>query len=264
MPQKKKTTKRSKSAATKSGNVSAPKGKQRLQKVLAAAGVDSRRNCEDLITDGRVRVNRQVVDQLPAFVDPEKDVITVDGKRIKFAEKVYFILNKPKNVICTNSDPQGRIKAIDLINTPERIFTVGRLDYDTTGAIILTNDSELANRLTHPRYELPKVYEVTIRESIEPGSLDKLKKGVWLSEGRTSRSAIKIIRRANTGSIMQMTIKQGLNRQVRRMFARVGYKVKSLKRTQIGDLSIKGMRLGAYKRLTPAQVAYLYRTTNLK
>lgn len=267
MPPKRKTTKRKTSPASKSaksGNTPSRQGRQRLQKVLAAAGVDSRRNCEELILEGRVRVNRQVVDELPAFVDQEKDIITVDGKRIKVADKVYFLLNKPKNVICTNSDPQGRTKAIDLIDTPERIFTVGRLDYDTTGAIILTNDSELANRLTHPRYELPKVYEVTIRESIEPGSLDKLKKGVWLSEGRTSRSAIKIIRRANTGSIVQMTIKQGLNRQVRRMFARVGYKVKALKRSQIGNISIKGMRLGAYKKLTPSQIAYLYKTTNLK
>lgn len=284
MPPKRKTAKKKVSSARKSSaagagpnmptarakarrpqtNAPDAQGRLRLQKVLAAAGVDSRRNCEELIQEGRVRVNRQVVDQLPAFVDPKADVITVDGKRIQIAQKVYFLLNKPKNVICTNSDPQGRTKAIDLIDTPERIFTVGRLDYDTTGAIIVTNDSELANRLTHPRYELPKVYEVTIREAIEPGSLEKLKKGVWLSEGRTGRSAIKIIRRASTGSIVQITIRQGLNRQVRRMFAAIGYKVKSLKRTQIGNMSIKGIGLGQYKKLTPSQIAYLYRTTNLK
>ena len=261
---RKSTAQSGKSKSPSQGNIPAPQGKQRLQKVLAAAGVDSRRNCEELIIEGRVRVNRQVVDQLPAFVDPSKDIISVDGKRVIVAKKVYYLLNKPKNVICTNSDPQGRTKAIDLIDSPERIFTVGRLDYDTTGAIILTNDSELANRLTHPRYELPKVYEVTVREPIEPGSLEQLKKGVWLSEGRTGRSAIKIIRKAATGSVVQITIKQGLNRQVRRMFAAIGYKVKSLKRTQIGNMSIKGIGLGQYKKLTPSQISYLYRITNLK
>ena len=125
---------------------------QRLQKVLAAAGVDSRRKCEELILEGIVRVNRKVVDKLPAFVDPDKDIITVNSRKIRAARKVYFILNKPKGVICTNRDPQGRKKAIDIIHTNERIFCVGRLDADTTGLIFLTNDSELSNRLTHPRY----------------------------------------------------------------------------------------------------------------
>jgi 23S rRNA pseudouridine2605 synthase len=261
-----KTQSRPKAKATvkRIAKAKAPAGKQRLQKVLAAAGIDSRRNCEELILEGRVRVNRTVVDELPIFVNPEKDVITVDGKRIQEAEKVYFLLNKPKSVICTNSDPQRRKLAIDLIDTDVRIFTVGRLDFDTTGAIILTNDSALANRLTHPRYELSKTYEVTVRERIEPGSLEKLKKGIWLSEGKTGRSAIKIIRRASSGSIIQMTIQQGLNRQVRRMFASIGYKVKALKRSQIGNLTLKGIGVGSYKKLTKSQVAYLYKATDLK
>ena len=258
MVQKRKTTKKKTKAQKPTAS-----GKQRLQKVLASAGIDSRRNCEELILEGRVGVNRKVVDELPVFVDPEKDVITVDGKRIKDVERVYFLLNKPKGVICTNADPQRRSLAIDLIDTQARIFTVGRLDIDTTGAIILTNDSILANRLTHPRYELAKTYEVIVRESIEPGSLEKLKKGIWLSEGKTGRSAIKIIRRDKTGSIVQIVIKQGLNRQVRRMFASIGYKVKTMKRTQIGNLDIKGMRLGAYKKLTKSQIAYLYKATDL-
>ena len=262
MVQNRKTSKK-RFKPKKPASSSSASGKQRLQKVMASAGIDSRRNCEELILEGRVRVNRNVVDELPAFVNPETDVITVDGKRIKAAERVYFLLNKPKGVICTNSDPQRRPLAIDMIDTSVRIFTVGRLDIDTTGAIILTNDSILANRLTHPRYELSKTYEVTVRERIEPGSLEKLKKGVWLSEGKTGRSAIKIIRRANTGSIVQIVIKQGLNRQVRRMFASIGYKVKAMKRTQIGNLNIKGMRLGAYKKLTKSQIAHLYKATNL-
>lgn len=237
--------------------------KQRLQKILAAAGVASRRKCEELITEGGVRVNRRVVDELPAFADPDTDTITVRGKRIHRAQKVYFLLNKPKGVICTNSDPAGRKKAIDLIDCPLRIFCVGRLDADTTGAIILTNDSDLANRLTHPKYELPKTYEVKIRGRIEGASLEKLKKGVWLAEGRTGRAAVKVIRRTTTESLIQVTIRQGLNRQVRRTIARLGYKVKALKRTKIGNIGIKGLPLGSYKKLSKTQLTYLKKTTRL-
>ena len=121
---------------------------QRLQKVLAAAGIASRRKCEELILEGLVRVNRKVADKLPTFVNPETDTITVDGRKIGAAKKVYFLLNKPKGVVCTNSDQQGRKKAIDIIKSPQRIFCVGRLDIDTSGMIILTNDSELTNKLT--------------------------------------------------------------------------------------------------------------------
>lgn len=237
--------------------------KQRLQKILAAAGVASRRKCEELITEGVVRVNRKVVDKLPAFADPDIDIITVRGKRIRRAEKVYFLLNKPKGVICTSSDPAGRKKAIDLIDCPLRIFCVGRLDADTTGAIILTNDSALANRLTHPRYELPKTYEVRIRGRIEGDSLEKLKKGVWLSEGKTGRAAVKVIRRTAAESFIQVIIRQGLNRQVRRSIARLGYKVKALKRTQIGNITIKGLAPGSYKKLSKTQLTYLKKITRL-
>jgi len=237
--------------------------KQRLQKILAAAGLASRRKCEELITEGVVRVNRKVVDQLPAFADPDTDIITVRGKRIHRAEKVYFLLNKPKGVICTSSDPAGRKKAIDMVDCPVRIFCVGRLDADTTGAIILTNDSDLANRLTHPRYKLPKTYEVKIRGRIEGDSLEKLKKGVWLSEGKTGRAAVKVIRRTTTESRIQVTIRQGLNRQVRRTIARLGYKVKALKRTKIGNITIKGLPLGGHKKLSKAQLAYLKKNTRL-
>jgi len=132
--------------------------KQRLQKVLAAAGLSSRRKCEELILSGVVQVNRKVVDKLPAFVDPQKDIITVNNKKIQSEKKVYFLLNKPKGVICTNSDPSGRKRAIDFIPARQRLFCIGRLDADTTGIIILTNDSELANILTHPRYQVPKTY----------------------------------------------------------------------------------------------------------
>ncbi len=235
---------------------------QRLQKVLAAAGVDSRRKCEELILDGAVRVNRKVVDKLPAFVDPERDVITVNGKKIRAARKVYFLLNKPKGVICTNSDPQGRKRAIDIVRTPERIFCVGRLDANTTGLIILTNDSELSNMLTHPRYQLGKTYIVRVKGEIKPEQIEKLKKGVWLAEGKTGRASVKILKRRHTESLIEITIRQGLNRQVRRMLAKVGLPVKSLARTRIGKLTIRGLGVGKFRPLSCAEVAGLKKTVN--
>jgi len=230
---------------------------QRLQKVLAAAGVASRRKCEELILDGAVQVNRKVIDNLPAFVDPEKDVITVNGRRIQPERKVYFLLNKPKGVICTSSDPLGRKKAIDFVPTSERIFCVGRLDADSTGIIILTNDSELANTLTHPRYRIPKTYVARVKGQIGGEAVEKLKKGVWLAEGKTERASVKILKRSHKESLIEITIWQGLNRQVRRMLAKVGLAVKSLKRTQIGKLTARGLGLGKFRALTKAEVAYL-------
>jgi len=235
---------------------------QRLQKVLAAAGVDSRRKCEELILDGAVRVNRKVVDKLPVFVDPERDVITVNGKKIRAAKKVYFLLNKPKGVICTNSDPQGRKKAIDLVRTGERIFCVGRLDADTTGLIILTNDSELSNILTHPRYEIAKTYVVRVKGEIKPEQIEKLKKGVWFAEGKTGRASVKILKRGHKESLVEVTIRQGLNRQVRRMLAKVGLPVKSLTRIRIGRLTARGLGVGKFRALAKAEIMYLKRITS--
>jgi 23S rRNA pseudouridine2605 synthase len=232
---------------------------QRLQKVLASAGVDSRRKCEELILSGEVRVNRKVVDTLPAFVDPEKDVITVSGRKIRPAHKVYFLLNKPKGIICTNSDPQGRVKAIDLVHTNERIFCVGRLDADTTGLIILTNDSELTNKLTHPRYGIAKTYVAKIKGEIAGEQVEKLKKGVRLAEGKTGRASVKILKRRHNESLIEITIRQGLNRQVRRMLAKVGLPVKSLTRTSIGKLTIRGLGVGKFRTLTSSEVGYLKR-----
>ncbi|HEW79111.1 MAG TPA: rRNA pseudouridine synthase [Phycisphaerales bacterium] len=207
--------------------------------------------------DGIVRVNRKVVDELPAFVDPEKDVITVNGKRIHAAGKVYFLLNKPKGVICTNSDPQGRKKAIDIISARERIFCVGRLDIDTTGLIVLTNDSEMANRLTHPRYGLAKTYVARVKGQVSGEQVEKLKKGIWLAEGKTGRASVKILKRSYKESLLEITIQQGLNRQIRRMLAKVELSVKSLKRTKIGKLNARGLGVGKFRTLTKAEIAYL-------
>lgn len=233
----------------------------RLQRILAAAGVASRRKCEEIILEGRVRVNRRVVDELPAFADSENDIITVDGKRIRAERKVYFLLNKPKGVICTSSDPQGRKTAVSLIPIKERVFCVGRLDVDTTGAIILTNDSILANRLTHPRYELAKTYEVLVKGDVSTDVIEKLKKGVWLAEGKTERSALRVIKHGANESLLEITIREGRNRQVRRMLVRVGLKVKRLKRTKIGAITLHGIGMGNFKPLTSKQISYLKRVT---
>ena len=235
--------------------------KQRLQKILAAAGIASRRHCEDLILAGAVRVNRKVVDTLPAFADPENDIITVNGIKIQPAAKVYFILNKPKGVICTNSDPRGRKKAIDLIPSKQRIFCVGRLDIDTSGLIILTNDSQLANKLTHPKYQVAKTYLATVKGQINPEAVEKLKKGVWLAEAKTSGASIKVLKRGYNESTLQITIHQGLNRQVRRMLANVGLNVKSLKRTKIGRLTTRGIGVGKFRKLTTNEIQYLKKLT---
>jgi len=208
-----------------------------------------------------VRVNRRVVDKLPAFVDPERDVITVNGKKIRSARKVYFLLNKPKGVLCTNFDPQGRKKAIDLVPAGQRIFCVGRLDADTTGVIILTNDSELANRLTHPRYGLAKTYVAKVKGEIAGEQIEKLKRGIWQAEGKTSRALVKILKRSNNESLIEITVREGLNRQIRRMAAKVGLSVKSLKRTRIGKLNARGLGVGKFRTLTEPEVAYLKKVT---
>ncbi|MEN6307690.1 MAG: pseudouridine synthase [Anaerohalosphaeraceae bacterium] len=241
-----------------------PPGMIRLQKVLAESGIDSRRRCEEMILEGAVSVNGHTIDTLPAFVNPDIDDIRVNGRRLQKAQKVYFLLNKPKNVICTNFDPQGRRKAIDYVDCQERIFCVGRLDNDTTGAILLTNDSILANRLTHPKYELPKTYQVTIKGRMEGEPIEKLKKGVWLSEGRTSKTSVKILKRNNLETILEITISQSLNRQISRMLAKVGFKVKTLKRTHVGNIQMKSLPPGGYRPLTMSEVRYLYQATELK
>lgn len=231
---------------------------------MAAAGVASRRECEELILTGVVRVNGKIVDSLPVLIDPETDVVTVGKKRLRRPERVYFALNKPKGVICSNRDPQRRPLAIDLVPCKERIFCIGRLDVDTTGLIVLTNDAELTNRLTHPRYKVPKTYVATVKGHVDGPAVEKLKKGIWLAEGKTGRAAVKILKVGRKESLLELTLSQGLNRQVRRMLAGVGLPIKSLKRTSIGKLRLGKMPVGHYRPLTAAEVASLRRQSSGK
>jgi len=234
--------------------------KERLQKVMASAGVASRRQCEELILQGVVRVNGKVVDELPAFADPDNDQIIVSGRRLKSPDRVYFLVNKPKGVISTSHDPQGRPSAVGLVPTSERVFCVGRLDADTMGLLILTNDSELTNLLTHPRYKVPKTYVARVSGHLDDAAIERLRKGVYLAEGKTGQATVKVLHNGREEAHIEITIRQGLNRQVRRMLASVGLSVDSLKRTRIGNIKIEGLGVGQYRPMTRSEVEYLRRT----
>ncbi len=232
--------------------------RERLQKVLAAAGIASRRECEQIILDGRVRVNGETVLSLPALVDPARDTILVDGRPLKREEKVYFLLHKPKGVHCTNFDPAGRPRAVDLLaGVRHRVFPVGRLDADSTGLLLMTNDGELAERLAHPRYGVPKTYRAHVNGAVTADDLARLRKGVWLAEGKTRVSDAKIIHRGRERSVIEITLQEGRNREVRRVLARLGHNVRKLMRIRIGPLSLRGLPPGGFRPLTRQELKEL-------
>jgi len=232
----------------------------RLQKFLAEAGVASRRHAEDLIEAGRVLVNDVVVDRLPAFVDPREDRVVVDGTPVRVQAAEYFIVHKPKGVVCTNRDPAGRLRVVDLLPpTKAPLNVVGRLDADSTGLLLMTNDGELAEQVAHPRLELAKVYRVEVQGQVPRDLVAKMKKGVHLAEGKATASEIEIVRRNRERSILKITLREGRNRQIRRMLARLNHPVRALKRVQIGPLSLKGLPVGACRRLTARELAALRR-----
>jgi 23S rRNA pseudouridine2605 synthase len=230
----------------------------RLQKFLSDAGVASRRHAEELILAGRVLVNNEVVDTLPAFVDPARDRIIVDGARVRPQRLEYFLVHKPKGVVCTNSDPAGRVRAIDLLpELPVRLFPVGRLDEESTGLLLMTNDGELAQRITHPRYGVPKTYYVEVRGRVPPDLPARMKAGVFLAEGKAHASDVEVVHASTDRSALQITLREGRNRQVRRMLVRLGHPVRRLKRVQIGPLSLHGLPVGAARRLTTKELVQL-------
>jgi len=233
---------------------------ERLQKVLAAAGVGSRRECEELILAGRVDVGGAVVTELGTRVDPDRQPIRVDGVRLPQPKRVYYALNKPAGVLSTNRDPSGRPRAIDLIPTKhERLFTVGRLDLHSEGLILLTNDCELANRLTHPRYEVPKTYRVLVAGHPSRDVLVRLRRGVHLAEGLTRVTGVRIKGRRKQSTVLEMVLKEGRNREIRRVFARVGHKVLRLVRIGIGPLRLGNLPAGEHRPLSRREVEALRR-----
>jgi 23S rRNA pseudouridine2605 synthase len=230
-----------------------PRG-ERLQKVLAAAGIGSRRQCEEFITAGRVEVDRKVVTELGTRVDPVAQEIRVDGESLRKTQRLYFAVNKPVGVVTTNFDPDGRSRVIDLVPTEERVFAVGRLDRSSEGLILVTNDGEFANRLTHPRYGVEKTYLVRIAGSPETRELERLKKGVHLAEGFAKAQSITVKRQHGQSTDLIIVLNEGRNREIRRIFARVGHKVLAIKRLSVGNIKLGDLPLGASRRLLPTEV----------
>jgi len=227
-----------------------PSTRVRLQKFLSDAGVASRRHAEELIRDGHVLVNECVVDTLPAFVDPRRDKVVVDGTLVRTERHVYFLVHKPKGVVCTDRDPAGRLRAVDLLPPLRaRLFIVGRLDTDSTGLLMMTNDGELAERITHPRYGMAKVYRVEVRGRVPTDLPAQMRAGVYLADGKAQATNVRVTHRGRDASVLQITLKEGRNRQVRRMLARLGHRVRALKR----------LPLGAVRPLTTRELADLRR-----
>ena len=244
---------------SKRQNTTAPHPAQmRIQKFLSDAGVASRRRAEELVRAGRVLVNDEIVDELPIFVDPQSDRVIVDGRRVRAQAHEYFIINKPRGFVCTDRDPGGRRRVIDLLpKVNARVFLVGRLDIDSSGLIILTNDGELAERIAHPRYGLPKVYHVELRGEAPADIVEKLQTGVYLADGKAQASEVLVQHRARDRSVVLLTLREGRNRLVRRLFAKLGFPVRRLKRVQIGPLVLKGLAEGACRRLSQKEVDLL-------
>ncbi len=232
-------------------------GAQRLQKVLAAAGLGSRRHCEELILAGRVEVDGQVVSELGAKADPHSQRIRVDGVALARTQRKYYMVHKPSGVVSTNRDPSGRPRVIDLVPGHDRLFTVGRLDLSSEGLILVTNDGELANRLSHPRYGVGKTYQVEVAGSIERDELERLRKGAHLAEGFAKVDAAKIKHSYKQSTLLEIVLSEGRNREIRRLLARAGHKVLRLKRVALGPLRLAELPPGAVRPLTREEVRQL-------
>jgi pseudouridine synthase len=234
--------------------------RERLQKVLSAAGLGSRRACEQMILDRRVAVNGELVDEIPAFADPQTDRITIDGrKQPKLTQpRIYLLLNKPAGVVSSAKDPAGRKTVLDLIRgRGPRLYPVGRLDKDSQGLILLTNDGELTKRLTHPRYEVERAYEVEIGGAVDGAVVEKLMRGVWLAEGKARAKHVRILQRGQDRSVMEITLTENKNRQVRRMLAKLAMPVRRLTCVRFGPIALTGVKTGHYRPLTKRELTEL-------
>lgn len=232
---------------------------ERLQKVIAQAGVTSRRKAESLILEGKVKVNGVVVTELGTKVS-SKDEIAVNDRIIEKEAKEYYLLNKPRGVVTTTSDDKNRKTVMDYINTEARIYPVGRLDYDTTGALLLTNDGEFANILMHPNNQVDKVYLAKLNGIIKGEQINQLKNGVMIDDClvKASRVKLKKVDPAKGASMVEITIHEGKNHQVKKMFEAVGFLVDKLTRERIGIFQIKDLKSGEYRKLTPKEVQVVY------
>ena len=231
----------------------------RINKFLSSLGIASRRAIDKYIEEGRIKVNGVIAS---TGIDvTEDDEICIDDKKIetkKIEEKVYFMLNKPLEVLSASSDDRGRKTVVDLIKTDKRIFPIGRLDYMTSGLILLTNDGELFNRLVHPKSEIYKKYYIKVFGEVKKEEIDELKKGVLLEDGKTLPAKVVGIKYDKNKTSMYISIREGRNRQIRRMIEKFGYKVLILRREKIGELSLGDLREGKYRELTKEEIEYLY------
>jgi 23S rRNA pseudouridine2605 synthase len=231
---------------------------ERLQKVLAAAGLGSRRSCEGLIEQGRISVDGEVVTVLGTKVDAEKQEIRCDGERVRPAKPVYFLINKPRGYVSTASDEQGRPRVIDLTpHRAERVFTVGRLDVETEGILIVTNDGDFAQRVAHPRYGVGKTYRARVHGAMPNHAKQALLDGVRVGPYQFKADWVKIVKRGRNDSTVEITLHEGRNREVRRMFSVIGFPVAHLLRTRIGPLEDPALRVGGCRKLRPEEVKLL-------
>lgn len=240
--------------------------KVRLQKLLAEAGLGSRRGCEDLITAGRVTVNGERA-TLGVTAEPGADTVALDGHPIVLQAKEYWLLNKPAGVLSAVVDARGRPTVTDYVPTGARVFPVGRLDLESTGLLLLTNDGELTDRLLHPRYHVEKEYIVKVRGGVDETSLRKLREGITLEEGTTAPAEVSVIQAASGSnrftSTLKVIIREGRKRQIRRMLETVGHRVVALHRTRFATLTDRGLTLGEARRLSAQEVAVLRRLAGL-
>ncbi|MDB4749369.1 rRNA pseudouridine synthase [Rubripirellula sp.] len=234
---------------------------QRLQRFLASAGFGSRRQCEELIEAGRVDVDGQIVTKLGSTVDSSTQKVRVDGVLLKKQKSVYYAVNKPVGVVTTNRDPQGRPRVVDLVPPDERVFPVGRLDRSSEGLILLTNDGELAQRLTHPKFGVRKVYRVTVAGKVETETMRQMRKGIHISEGFVQVEGAKLLKSRSRSTEMEIVLREGKNREIRRILARLGHKVQTLRRIAVGPLRLGDVPPGAYRVVTSQEVEKLWTAT---
>ncbi len=231
----------------------------RLQRFLAMAGAGSRRHCEEFILTGRVTVDRQTVRELGFKVIPGEQDVRLDGERVRVERKVWYLLNKPVGFLCTNSDPAGRARVLDLFPVNrERLFTVGRLDEHSQGLLLVTNDGDLAHRLAHPRFRVQKVYQVQVAGVPSRDLLEQLKRGMYFAEGRFKVADVKFVRTKGSSAIIEMVLTEGQNREIRRLMAKLGHKVQRLERVALGPVELGDLPVGQHRSLAPQEIAALH------
>ena len=236
---------------------------ERLNKVMAHAGVGSRRQCDELIQAGRVAVDGKIVRDLGTKVDGDAHRIAVDGNPVKTERAVYWLLNKPRGVLCTNYDPAGRPRAIDFMpHVEQRVYTVGRLDESSEGLLLLTNDGDLAHKLMHPRFGIDKTYMVQVHGDPTPDDCKRLLNGVFLADGKVRAKRIKRMKKQKDSTWLRIVLNEGKNREIRRMLAKLGHKVLTLRRTAIGPVELDRLPRGKVRRLSGPELDSLRRAVS--